>query len=38
MRSGEVTGLKLSDIDWERDVLYLHRERDAETAGADVES
>jgi len=24
---GEVTGLKLSDIDWERDVLYLHREK-----------
>lgn len=27
MRSGEVAGLKLSDIDWERDVLYLHREK-----------
>lgn len=27
IRSGEVTNLKLSDIDWERDVLYLHREK-----------
>lgn len=27
MRSGEVARLKLGDIDWERDVLYLHREK-----------
>lgn len=27
VRSGEVTNLKLSDIDWGRDVLYLHREK-----------
>lgn len=27
MRSGEVASLRLSDIDWERDVLYLHREK-----------
>jgi site-specific recombinase XerD len=27
MRSGEVAGLKLGDIDWERDILYLHREK-----------
>lgn len=27
MRSGEVARLKLGDIDWERDVLCLHREK-----------
>lgn len=27
MRSGEVANLKLGDIDWEHDVIYLHREK-----------